>query len=226
MSDYFKDRLDSAFPASADANLVRAVQQGILLADGVLESEKWLVGAFGRDARGYLRRAGIQSRVHAACVAGDLPFVATVERMPRGPFHWVEMQSGGYKAHICRTDSPNAFPDDTPTRQDERLPNPQGDLFETNVVPLREVAKAVPELFAWLSFGIPQAGQLGHLCWAMPDHKGENWLAHTNVLYRLAAMQVHIEPEAPSERAQIKFKEQIAESLSNPDIAANQNDDE
>lgn len=223
MNDYLQGLLDAAFPAETDAELSRAVQQGILLADSVLKSEKWLDGAFGLDARGYLRRAGIQSQVNAACVAGDLPFAATVDRMPRGPFHWVELTSNGLKAHICRTDSPNAFPEDTPTRQDERLANPQGDLFESNVVPIRDVVKAVPQLFAWLSFGIPHGGQLGHLCWAMPDHKGEAWLAHTNVLHRLAVAQVRAEPEAPPERVKIRFKEEIAESLNTPENAANEN---
>lgn len=221
MSDYLQERLELAFPGSADVQLVRAVQQGILLSDGVLESEQWLRGPLGRDIRGHLRRAGILSRVHAACDAGDLPFIASLAHMPRGPFHWIELSSGGFKAHICRSESPGAFPEDTPTRQDERLTN-QRSLFE-NVVPLREAAQAVAELFAWLTFGVADDGQLGHLCWAMPDHKGEAWLAHSNVLYRLALAQVHVEPEAPTERVKIRFKEEIAESLKAPESAANEN---
>ncbi len=163
------------------------------------------------------------SRLSAACVAGDLPFEAIIEQMPRGPFHWLELRSGGLKAHVCRTDSAGAFPDDTPTRQDERLPNPQGDLFEGKVVSLKQASAAVPNLFAWLSFGAPEGGQLGHLCWAMPAQDGQSWLAHTNVLYRLAAAQIQVVPEVPPERAKIKFRDEIAESLKTPEGAANEN---
>lgn len=217
MGDYLQERLDQAFPASADAQLVRAVQQGILLADDTIENQSWLQGAaafLAKDLRGYVRRAAILSRVHAACEAGDLPFESVISAMPRGPFHWVEMRSGGFKAHICRSESPSAFPEDTPTRQDERLTN-YGSLFE-NVVPLREAAESAADLFAWLTFGVP-GGQLGHLCWAMPSADGKEWLAHTNVLYRLAAAQIHVEPEPPAERAKIKFKEQIEEALKGKD---------
>jgi hypothetical protein len=211
VSDYLQERLDAAFPSSADAQLVRAVQQGILLSDAVIENERWLRGLLGRDVRGYLRRAGVLSRVHAACEAGDLPFEATIAAMPRGPFHWVEITSAEYKAHICRTESAGAFPEDTPTRQDERLTN-QRSLFD-NVVPLKEAAEAAGTLFAWLTFGIPDGGKLGHLCWAMPSSDGKAWLAQSNVLYRLAAAHIEIEPEPPAERAKIIFRDQIAEAL-------------
>jgi hypothetical protein len=220
VGDHLQERLDSAFPATTDAQLVRAVHQGVLLADGVIDNEAWLRGPLGRDVRGHLRRAGILSRVHAACVAGDLPFEATLDHMPRGPFHWVEVASGGFTAHICRTDSPSGFPEDTPTRQDERLTN-RIDLFE-NVVPMKQVADSVPELFTWLTFGIGEGSQLGHLCWAMPARDEKSWLAHTNVLYRLAAAQIRVEPEAPPERAKIQFKEQVAEALEAPQKAANE----
>jgi len=215
VSDYLQERLDDAFPSSADAQLARAVQQGVLLADGVVENERWLRNLLSKDVRGYLRRAAILARVHEACVAGDLPFASTLERMPRGPFHWVEVSSGGMKAHVCRTEAPSAFPEDTPTRQDERLSNQIG-LFD-NVVPLKEVAANINHLFAWLTFGVADAGQLGHLCWAMPASDGKSWLAHTNVLFRLAVAKVEVEPEAPTERAILKFRDQISESVEKSD---------
>jgi len=222
VGDSLQERLVAAFPATADAQLVRAVQQGILLADGVLENEAWLRGPLGRDIRGHLRRAGILSRVSAACIAGDLPFAATVAHMPRGPFHWVEIGSGGFKAHICRTESPSAFPEDTPTRQDERLTN-EPDLF-ANVISLREAADSVADLFAWLTFGVSDDGKVSHLCWAMPAADGESWLAHTNVLFRLATAQISVEPEQPPERAKLKFRDQIAEALDKTDKPARQED--
>jgi hypothetical protein len=218
VNDDLQELLDAAFPASTDEQVLRAVGQGILLADGVIESEGWLHGLIGRDVRGYLRRAGILSRVHDACKEGDLPFLATMERMPRGPFHWVELNSGRFKAHVCRTESAGTFPDDTPTRQDERFVN-QLSLFAENVVPLREVAETAQELFAWLTFGVHDDNHLGHLCWAMPAADGESWLAHTNVLYRLARSQIAVEPEVPPERVKLKFKDQIEEALTKSDEA-------
>lgn len=217
-----QERLEAAFPATVDVQLAHAVQQGILLADGVVENEQWLRGPMARDVRGYLRRAGVFSRVHAACLAGDLPFASSLEPMPRGPFHWVEITSGEYKAHICRTESAGAFPDDTPTRQDERLTN-QPSLFD-NVVSLRKAADPVGTLFAWLSYGAPDRGKLGHLCWAMPAADGKSWLAHTNVLYRLAAADLKREPEQPTQRAVLNFRAEIADALERPSKSAN--DDE
>lgn len=224
VGDYLQERLDAAFPASADVVLVRTVRQAILLADDLLENQPWLRNPVGRDVRGHVRRAAILSRVHAACIAGDLPFEATMEAMPRGPFHWVEISAGGFKAHICRTDSPSAFPVDTPTRQDERLTN-QRSLFD-NVVPLKEAAEDAGDLFAWLSFGVPDVGQLGHLCWAMPSSDEKTWLAHTNILYRLAAAELRAEPERPPERVVIKFREDIKESLDKTEKSAREETEE
>lgn len=226
MDGYLQDRLDAAFPATTDAEVLRAVQQGILLADGVVENELFLRGPIGRDVRGYLRRAGILSRLNAACVAGDLPFDSAITQMPRGPFHWLELRSEGIAAHVCRTESAGAFPEDTPTRQDERLPNPQGDLFEGNVISLRDAATKINNLFAWLSFGAPDAGKVGHLCWAMPAYDGKSWLAHSNILFRLASASIQVEPEAPAERARIRFREEIAESLMATDEAINKRTDD
>jgi hypothetical protein len=201
-----QERLDAAFPATADAQLVHSVQQGILLADGVVENEPWLRGPMAGDVRGYLRRAGIISRVYSACVSGDLPFTASLAKMPRGPFHWVEVGSNDFTAHICRTEGPSAFPEDTPTRQDERLTN-QFDLFPA---PTPTEAGPVKQFFAWLSFGAPSAGSLTHLCWAMPAADGKSWLARTNILRRLEVADIRIEAEPPTERAVLRFKDEIA----------------
>lgn len=218
MDDDLQELLDAAFPATTDQQIVRAVREGILLADVVIENENWLRGLVGRDVRGYLRRAGILSRVFDACQVGSLPFGANMERMPRGPFHWVELSSGRYKAHVCRTEGPGMYPIDTPTRQDERLVN-QPSLFAENVVSLRETAETSAELFSWLTFGVHDDHQLGHLCWAMPSADGESWLAHTNVLLRLARAQIVAEPEVPPTRARLRFKDEIEEALSKSDGA-------
>jgi hypothetical protein len=219
----FQALLDAAFPSSTDVETVRSVQQGILLADGVLENESWLKGRLGRDVRGYLRRAAILARVHDACRAGDLPFAAVIEPMPRGPFHWVELTSGEFKAHICRTESPGMFPEDTPTRQDERLTN-QPSLFDLPTGVIALPGATVTELFAWMTFGAPVDGGVGHLCWAMPNADGKSWLAHTNVLHRLALAKIDVAPEAPTARVKLKFKDQIAEALEKIEVANDQGD--
>lgn len=213
-------RLAQAFPQSTDAALIRGFTQGILLADGLLDSEPFLQGAIGRDLRGHLRRAGILFRLHELCMRGDLPFGATISKMPRGNWHWLELASGKYVAHLCRTDSPLAFPEDNPTRQDDRFRN-QNDLFEPNVVPLAELADQAKGMTAWLTFGGGTAGQLQHLCWALPAADGGQWLAHIDVLRRVASSGVAEYPDTSQTRGlSLRFKEHIAESLAtNPNYS-------
>ena len=43
----------------------------------------------------------------------------------------------GVRAHICRTEGPVAFPEETPTRQDQRLSNQLRLDLDPVVVPLR-----------------------------------------------------------------------------------------
>ena len=214
MHDDMQFRLVSAFPASADAELIRAFREGILIADGLIEAEPLLGTVIGHDLRGHLRRAGILFRIHELCRIGDLPFEAKMSLMPRGSWHWLELLSGPFVAHVCRTEGPMAFPEDTLTRQDERFLN-QNDLFEPNFVPLREVAESSSELCAWLTFGGVAAGQLQHLCWAMPAADGRDWLGHINVLKRAAASGLVSESEArESKSLGLRFKEHIEEALS------------
>lgn len=213
MYDDIQLQLAAAFPAATDTDVIRAFQEGILLADGALESEPFLQNAVGRDLRGHLRRAGILFRLHEMCRLGDLPFEGAIKQMPRGNWHWLEIKSGRFVAHVCRTESALAFPDDTLTRQDERLRN-QHDLFEPNIAPLREVLELIPGLAVWLTFGGNVAGQLQHLTWAMPSGDGESWLAHINVLRRAAATGAIPEPDTASARSlKLRFKEHIEEAI-------------
>lgn len=202
-----QDLLDDAFPESADANLIRGVNEGIFLADSMLESSAFLSSQVGRDLRGHLRRAGILFRLNELCEAGDLPFISTMSRMPRGNWHWVELRSGNFTSHVCRTDAPELFPDDSPTRQDDRITN-QFDMFEdfSSVIPIRGY-------LAWLTFGIGDSGALAHLCWGMPNAKEDTWLARTNVLRRAAASEAVTSIETATSSTELKFKEHIEEGL-------------
>ena len=213
MNDDFQLRLAAAFPAHADAELIRGFREGILLADGLLDSEPFLQNMIGRDLRGHLRRAGILYRIHDLCRLGDLPFEAAIGRMPRGSWHWLEIRADRFVAHLCRTESALTFPEDTATRQEERFLN-QNDLFEPNVISLREELDCARGLAAWLTFGGDAAGQLQHLCWAMPSSDGQEWLAHINVLRRAASTGTFQEAEKIAPKSlRLRFKEHIEESL-------------
>lgn len=211
MPNPFQEMLDEAFPASTDEAIVRGVSEGVFLADSTLESHNFLKSMVGHDLRGHIRRAGILWRLHEMAAAGDLPFDAFMTRMPRGNWHWVELRSGKITAHVCRTEGPEMFPTDTPTRQDDRLTN-QYDMFHdvSKVVPIRGMS-------AWLTFGVGDSGQLGHLCWGMPQAQKDVWLARTNIIRRLQESAVVVKFEAPSPKIDLKFRQHIEESLNEVD---------
>lgn len=217
MNDEIQRRLVAAFPASADANVVRAVREGVLLADGARESEAFLRNMVGRDLRGLLRRAGILYRLHEMAKAGDLPFTTKMIRMTRGSWHYVEIRSGQFRAHVCRTHAPDAFPEDTPTKQDHRVVN-QADLFDPAVTPMRGIADGVRHLYAWLNFGAGENGELHHVCWAAPDKERSEWLGHIDVMRRLAISGGSPAPaEPPARKQKLRFKDEIAEALGRAD---------
>jgi hypothetical protein len=221
--DEFQKRLEAAFQPSTDGETIRGVSEGILLGDDLIENTPILRHAGGRDLRGHIRRAGIIFRLHDLCARGDLPFSAEIVPMPHGSWHWLEMRSDDFKAHICRSDGPYDFPEETLSRQDSRLVN-QPDLFADNVVPINEVLRKIPQLYAWLTFSAEKTGVLKHLCWAMPPADGGSWLAHINVLKRAElATVVEVPPaEEPAKIIKLRFRDHIAEVLSKQDESDNE----
>lgn len=211
----FQEQLDEAFPPDTDVSLVRSISQAIMIAGDVMDHEPFLKSLIGSDIRGHIRRAAVLFNVHESCQAGDLPFVSQMTRMPLGGGHWVELRSGSYRAHICRTDNPNAFPEETPTRQDQRLSN-QLELFERDpvVVPFR--ASPAPEMYAWLTFGAT-GRNLTHLCWGMPEAGRNNWLARTNVINRSGPIIGAVTPETPAPAVILRFRDHIEEALRKDD---------
>ncbi len=203
----FQDLLDAAFPPETDASIIRGVSEGILLADSTMDSVGFLKSLVGLDLRGHIRRAGILFRLHHMALSGDLPFASTMAKMPRGNWHWVEIRSENFTSHVCRTDGPDLFPVDTPTRQDDRLTN-QGDLFKdaSSVVPIKGY-------MAWLTFGVGDSGALGHLCWGMPNAKEDVWLARTNVIRRAQESDVVVPVETPAPITELRFREHVEEAL-------------
>jgi hypothetical protein len=206
----FQQLLDEAFPPSTDLALMRSVSQAIALAADVMDHEPFLKSLIGADIRGHIRRAAVLFSVHEGCKVGDLPFASEMTRMPLGGGHWVELRSGPFRAHVCRTDGPVAFPEETPTRQDQRLSN-QLELFapDSVVVPLR--TPAPPEMYAWLTFGA-SGHDLTHLCWGMPEAGRNGWLARTNVLNRLGPA-ADVVADVPTPAVVLRFRDHIEEAL-------------
>jgi hypothetical protein len=211
-----QEALDAAFPPMADAEIVRAVSEGILLADDLITGTLFLKNPIGRNIRGLLRRAGVMYRIHDLCELGDLPFRSAMVKMERGSWHCLEISSGSFKAHVCRTDGPNSLPDDSETRQDERLAN-QLDLFAGSVVPFSKLLTSVGRKYALLTFGTDKKGSLHHVCWGMPPTDGDDWLAHTNVLRRMAVSSTVVDPVKPDKKAALRFLKHVEESLSKKD---------
>ena len=222
MTEY-QQLLEEAFPAEHDRLLIAGAQQGILLANAALEHELFLKTVVGQDLRGHLRRAAVLFRIHEMCRAGELPFDAEMSRMPRGGGHWVELRSGQFKAHICRTEGPAAFPEDTPTRQDQRASNQFELRLDDNVIRLRPEIPSSSEKYAWLTFGAI-ADQLTHLCWGMPAARHDEWLARINIVRR--AEELGSPPtSAPSAKTVLRFRDHIEESLRQPGSSNSESQD-
>lgn len=214
--DLFEE-LATAFPADCDAEVERAITEGVMLADDLIKNTPILKTLIGRDLRGHLRRAGVMFRVHNLSETGLLPFETTISKMPYGNWHWLEIKSGRYRAHICRTLGPMEFPVDAVSRQEAQLLN-QPDLFKDGkVVPITELARKAKQLYAWLTFGVSRAGVVEHLCWAMPPAGEGDYLAHIDIRERRKseeAKPVDSEISSPAPTTiKLRFKEHIEEVL-------------
>jgi len=211
------ERLRATVPPSTDAMVILGAQEGILLADDQIKSSLLLNNPVGRDLQGHLRRIGVMIRIHDLCKRGDLPFKSEITKMPIGGWHWLEIKAPGIRSHVCRTDYAEAFPEDTPNKQDARLVNPQGDLFKPRLAPLSEVLSAVAEMYCWLTYGATRDGKLTHLCWTVPAADQNSWLAHENIL-RGSSMNAPIPPPpGPDPKTKLRFRDYIEEALEKKD---------
>jgi hypothetical protein len=208
-----QDRMRAAFPPTADAMAVRTIRQGVLLADDLILNTPILNTLIGRDYRGLIRRAGVMFSFHEACARGDLPFKATIRQMHRGHWHLLEIISGTERAQICRSEEADAFPEDTPVKQDERLVN-QFDLFQ-ELPPIDKLLLQIPRLYVWLTFGVNTAGNMTHVCWCAPAKEEKQWLAFENILRRVVEGGEAIpSPRTPPDpTSKLRFKEHIEEAL-------------
>jgi hypothetical protein len=207
-------RMRVAFPPSTDAMTIRAVREGVLLADDLIRNTPLLNTLIGQDYRGLIRRAGVMFSFNEACQRGDLPFKTSIRQMHRGHWHLLEISSGAERAQICRTSEPDAFPDDTPVKQDERLVN-QFDLFEEHP-PVETLLLRISRLYVWLTFGVDARGTITHICWATPAKREEQWLAFENILRRTAEGSAPVPPfgsPPPDPKSKLRFKEHIEAAL-------------
>jgi hypothetical protein len=211
-----QERLLTAFPKSSNAPLARAVHEGIFLADHLFDSQPFLSGMMGKDLRGHVRRVGIAHQIKTYCERGDLPFIAVEKQMPVGRWHWVEIQSTGAVAHICRTDDASSFPDETESRQDVRL-RLQTDLlaWDSDKMDFGKIIRSIPKLYAWLTFRVGPAQKLSHLCWVSPAADMDVYVGKLDVLANAAeiAPKKAASP-TPDPKDAVKLKDYIAASLS------------
>jgi hypothetical protein len=218
MSDTFDSRLLSAYPEATWPLIVRGFREGIRMADGLRRSTPFLSTLVGHDLRGFTRRAGIMWRLQMLCASGELPFKAYEVLNTNSTSHLLSVLSGNIELHIVRTEDAQAFPVDARIRQDHRAIN-QPDLFENpKIVPLTEALRDVTRLYGWLAWGATPAGELTHLCLAMPEDKRDEWLARINILHRVQALEggspsAEKTPSAPNPALLLKFRAEIARSL-------------
>jgi len=178
-SKSFQQRLETAFPYETYANTLRALREGIAAGDDVISGTRMFSSDVGNDMRGLIRRAGILMRFEEMCKVGDLPFNCTLEQMPRGTWHWLNIFSGDCHSHIVRTEDPLKFPQDTPNRQDARASN-TADLFETEEE--RIIRLSPPKLYTWLTYRAAPDGRLSHALWQAPSANADEWLARINLM--------------------------------------------
>jgi hypothetical protein len=218
MSDTFESRLLNAYPERTWPVIIRGVREGIRIADGLRRSTPFLSTLIGRDQRGLMRRAAIMWRLQMLCASGELPFKADEVLNTNGTSHLLSILSQNIELHVVRTEDAEAFPIDARIRQDRRAIN-QPDLFEGGkIIPLTEALKDVQRLYAWLAWGANPAGELTHLCLAMPEDKRDMWLARVNILRRVQALEggspsAEETPSAPNPALLLKFRAEIARSL-------------
>ena len=215
MHETFLPALRAAFPEGHDHIIVRGMNQGILLADDLIKGTPLLGTPVGTDLRGHLRRAGIMFRLHDLCQKGELPFVPSYEHIQYGTWHHLELLSGTTRAHLCRSDGPELFPDDTPSRQEARLTN-QLDLFsEPKIVDFRH-ALGMVTLQVWLTYGLTKAGELTHVCMGIPAAEQNEWLARVNILKSSMPNEKDTDAEesfVQDPEIKLKFKKEIQKEL-------------
>lgn len=182
MSLSFNDLLEAAFPSATWSTIVRGQREGIALADDVRSNTPFLATLLGGDLRGQIRRLGVMYRLQELCKVGDLPFAASIEHMPHGAWHWLNLKSKNFVAHLARTNTPGEVPEDTRNRQHYLVKN-SPDLFEDRkIVPISELTTRVDQFYAYLAFGAAPNGALTHSILGMAASDEPAWLGRHDLM--------------------------------------------
>jgi hypothetical protein len=195
--------------------IVRGQREGISLADDMRKSTPLLANELGLDLAGHIRRIGVMVRLQELCKIGDLPFTATIEHMPHGTWHWLNLRSGNFVAQIARTETFNEVPEDTKNRQHYLVKN-DGDLFsDPKIVPISEIKAKVDRFYAYLTFGATRSGQMTHSTLGMAAKDELVWLGHHDLLRAAGEGAVPTPEPAPKfdPKDKLKFNERIEELL-------------
>jgi hypothetical protein len=225
MAPEFQQRMLAAFPDATWGSLVRGVREGITLADDVIRNTPMLATLLGRDLKGQIRRVGVLYRLQQLCASGELPFAAEATKMPVGSWHWLDIRSGSVLAHVVRTETADALPQDTTNRQTKYVKN-QYDLYEDGkIVPISRVIAEAKEFYCFLTFGTDRKGGLTHASLGMPSSENDEWLAFAKLERRAQAGTAAPADAAtaPNPRDKIRFREHVQEMLADKQ---NEADDE
>jgi hypothetical protein len=208
-----------AFPKSSYIGLFRAVQEGSFAASHLIDGDRFLSNALGRDLHGHVRRVCISYQIDQYCQRGDLPFVTEIKRMPKGPLHWLEVVATGAVAHVCRVpDEPFAFPDEAESRQDYRL-SLQTDLLswisEGETQPLGKIIRMIPRLYAWLTFHAGSGGQVNSLSLGSPAADVNEWLGYVNILDEISKSGAELPDVSPvpDPKSTLRLRDEVVEKL-------------
>lgn len=216
MDGYLLQRVRAAFPEVSDPMVVRAINEGLGVADDTISGTWFLQNAAGSDARGFVRRAAVLGMLNEYAVRGDLPFETEFERQTRGNWHWLNMTARGVLGHVVKTDGALNFPKDGPAKRDKRITN-QGDFFVMpKLVPIEEIVTPDSDVYAWLSYGCDKLGNVTHAIWGVPAADDDVYMAYADILAS-ALQQVDFMPKENVVEPPIRvaLKEQIIESLRN-----------
>jgi hypothetical protein len=209
----FDNLLEEAFPCATWPTIVRAQREGIALADDVRRNTPFLATLLGGDLRGQIRRLGVMYRLQELCKAGELPFAASIEHMPHGTWHWLNLQSGKFIAHLARTVSAGEVPEDTKNRQHYLIKN-SPDLFDDRkIVPISELVAKVHQFYAYFAFGAAHNGDLTHSILGMAASDEPVWLGRHDLMKAPPEASALKPDPAPKfdPRDRLKFHQHIEE---------------
>lgn len=213
MSLDFNSLLEDAFPSTTWATIIRGQREGIALADDVRRNTPFLATLLGGDLRGQIRRLGVMHRLQELCKAGELPFAASIEHMPLGTWHWLNLKSANFIAHLARTNSPGEVPEDTKNRQHYLVKN-SPDLFDDRkIVPISELVTKVGQFYAYFAFGTAPDGALTHSRLGMAASDEPVWLGQHDLMKARPEASAPTPDPAPKfdPRDRLKFHQHIEE---------------